>query len=95
MQAKRAKLMAKSAAMVAQSQLLPLKHHLRLDQARAVYELVLEATVPIFCVAVLATVDVTFLEAPNSAAILSVCDGPPGASAMKLATYRCRLPPIV
>ena len=88
-QAKRQKLAAKSAAMVASRQLLPLKHHLRLDTARAVYELALEATVPIFCVGVVATVDVTFLEAPNSAAILTVTDAPPGSSAVKLATFRC------
>lgn len=88
-QGKRQKLAAKSAAMVASRQLLPLKHHLRLDTARAVYELALEATVPIFCVGVVATVDVTFLESPNSAAILTVTDAPPGSSAAKLATFRC------
>lgn len=88
-QGKRQKLAAKSAAMVASRQLLPLRHHLRLDTARAVYELALEATVPIFCVGVVATVDVTFLEAPNSAAILTVTDAPPGSSAAKLATFRC------
>eukprot|EP00892_Ulva_mutabilis_P000350 jgi/Ulvmu1/10315/UM060_0117.1 len=89
LQAKRKKLAARSTAMVARSQLLPLKHVLRLDAARAVYELSLEATVPIFCVGVLASVDVTFLETPSSAAILTVCDPAPGSSAVKLATYRC------
>jgi hypothetical protein len=87
-QAKRNLLHQRSAAMVASAQLLPLKHSFQFDARQGMYNLALESTVPIFCVAVLATVDVEFLKLQGSVAILNVSKPLPGCSARSLATYR-------
>jgi hypothetical protein len=88
MQAKR-KLMQKSSnSFVSINQLLPLKHSFQFKESQGVFCLSLESTVPIFCVAVTATVDVEFLELQGSVAILTVCEALPGSTARSMATYR-------
>ena len=75
--------------MVASSQVLPLKHALKLIAGEGVHELTLEAPVPIFCVAVEADARVAFLESRESAAILTTREVQDGGRAQSLATYRC------
>lgn len=93
-QAKRKQMHNRSQSFVSTNQLLPLKHSFQLDERQGVFSLSLEATVPIFCVAVVATVDAEFLEAQGSVAILTVTAPPPCSAARCLATYRCGLPPL-
>lgn len=88
MQEKRTKLSAASASMVATSQVLPIKHTLQLGAKDCVHELIIEATVPIFCVALLASTKVTFMESRGSVAILTSREVQQGSSTHSLATYR-------
>lgn len=88
-QAKRKQLLKRSQSMVSSNQLLPLKHSFQFNEQQDSFALSLEATVPIFCVAVLATVDVEFLELQGSVAILTVSNTLPGSTARSMATYRC------
>jgi hypothetical protein len=89
LQEKRQLLLAKSAAMVAPNLVLPMKHELRLNAITAEHELTIEATAPIFCVAVMSTAKATFLEAVGTVAILTQSAAPQWSTAQSLATYRC------
>ena len=93
-QAKRKQMFQRSASFVSSNRLLPLKHSFQFDAQRGVFCLALEATVPIFCVAVVATVHAEFLELQGSVAILTVSDPSPNSTARCLATYR-RAPPVL
>jgi Bardet-Biedl syndrome 7 protein len=88
-QEKRKQLRAKSSAMVAPARVLPMQHSLRLDARAALYELSIESAAPMFCVAVVSTAKVTFLEAAASVAILTVSTPPSDSGLQSLATYRC------
>lgn len=94
MQDKRKQLLQKSSAMVAPNQVLPMKHSLRLNTVTAEHELTIEATAPIFCVAVMSTAKVEFLESIGSVAILTTSESVPGSAAQSLATYRWAPTPL-
>jgi hypothetical protein len=87
-QAKRKQMHKRSQSFVSTNQLLHLKHSFQFKEQQGVFCLSLESTVPIFCVAVLATVDVEFLELQGSVAILTVSAPLPGSTARSMATYR-------
>lgn len=88
-QEKRKQLRSEGTSLIAANQVLPARHTMRLRQADGVHELVIEATAPIFCVAVTSSMPATFLESSGSAAILTVCQVQPDATHASLATYRC------
>ena len=89
MQEKRRSFRSQSAAMIAPASVLPVKHTLRLNHKQAVYELTVEATAPMFCLAVAADAHVTFLESAGSVAILTTSKASEGSAYKSLATYRC------
>lgn len=81
--------MKRSQSLVATNQLLPLKHSFQLNEKQNMFHLSLEATVPIFCVAVMSTVRAEFLELQGSVAILTVSEPPTNSTVRNMATYRC------
>jgi hypothetical protein len=91
MQEKRNQLLGSATSVIASALVLPLQSELRFNARSGLHELVLETTVPLFCVVVMATNDVTFLDSPGSVAIMTRSKPLPGSAARALATYRCDL----